>query len=956
MSAAWKDCSWFHSCVSADDLNNHPQTFMTTAVTPQLPAEPLPTVLPRIPPSWHNTMREGRAARRHELNSTVFRSLRQLRGSSWFRYLDAIYGVSSLTFPFALSHLEFFWVDKPLPRHFYDRALPSHMGQVALGDFTFWTREQVGNRENPSLGDVFELAEGPPNSLFVYLFPAMAGIHGASGRGRIIVPFRYDRGFPNDAKVEGVHKGWSERSGGCGYWLYLARGSGIYLALGQTMVFAEQIDALDFFTGCEAAGNCSTYENKKPMIIDGHQVLDRPFRREIYVRARARGLDTLQFTHRSESMYRFEIVDLRVPDGKVTDSCGYRPALSAGWRGTRPCACDPRKEALNCDRRGATALRAAARLQGFSEDLPVKQLRRENGKRRGSSRAKKQGTSLGGRRLKQLHTAGRDTARRGAPSLSLRNETRAWLAAARPGFCGETEPDVRGDCRADAYGSWGLRRADAVNWRMAAKACVPLCMACANCRYVTISLAHRDCSWFSECSLGRLPSYVSGFRSAQVRTEPMVLPRPEPSIHQPPQTATDAEPWPPCRIYVHDPGPHTNKHWMHRRDQRWSDPDDYFQVAFWLHQALQGYAGRTDDPAAADVIFVAHYFHVHLPRSIVYAGGPLGQWDTQLAKGGPSGLLDDDGPLLKRWMARPADFAIALAMNSPACGHFPKWLRGARWIVLERVWRECRYRDGFDIIGAPVVSRADWLPMRLVPAEHKSHFLTYVGRIGKPYIYPPACQLRLKMWAALRGHPNATFLATDYYEAVVPSLWDSQVRCKQCGFDCKRCLDPSVYALPAGSRTGVSPRLGSLAEYQAFFLNSTFCLMMRGDLELSLKFSEMILAGCIPVLIADMPAWPFARRLDYRAFSYEFDWRQASAQPTSIVDWLLRVSTHELAAKRAALMRVRGRFFFHADAQRQGATREIIKDLCNRPADDGSSPPDPDKLYADRPKDGHAYS
>ena len=62
---------------------------------------------------------------------------------------------------------------------------------------------------------------------------------------------------------------------------------------------------------------------------------------------------------------------MRVPDGKVTDSCGYRPALSAGWRGTRPCACDPRKEALNCDRRGATALRAAARLQGFSEDLPV---------------------------------------------------------------------------------------------------------------------------------------------------------------------------------------------------------------------------------------------------------------------------------------------------------------------------------------------------------------------------------------------------------------------------------------------------------------------------------------------------------------------------------------------------------------------------------------------------------
>ena len=397
VSAAWKDCSWFHSCVGVDNLNNHPQTFMTTAVTPQLPAEPLPTVLPRIPPSWHKTMREGRAARRHEINSTVFRSLRKLRGSSWFAYLDAIYGVSSLTFPFALSHLEFFWVlDKPLPKHFYDPALPSHLGQVALGMSTFWSKAQQGDRENPSLGDVFELVEGPPKSLFVYLFPAMAGWGSTlamSGRGRTIVPFRYDRGFPNDAKVEGVHTGWSERSGRCGYWLYLARGSGIYLALGQTMVFAEQSDALDFFTGCETAGNCSTYEKKQPKIIDGRHVLDRPFRREIYLRARARGLDTLQFTHRSEGMYRFEIVDLRVPDGKVTDSCGYRPALSAGWKGTRPCACDPRKEVLNCDRRGATALRAAARLQGFSETLPVKQLRRETGKsaRLQSRQAKKQG-------------------------------------------------------------------------------------------------------------------------------------------------------------------------------------------------------------------------------------------------------------------------------------------------------------------------------------------------------------------------------------------------------------------------------------------------------------------------------------------------------------------------------------------------------------------------------------
>ena len=38
---------------------------------------------------------------------------------------------------------------------------------------------------------------------------------------------------------------------------------------------------------------------------------------------------------------------------------------------------------------------------------------------------------------------------------------------------------------------------------------------------------------------------------------------------------------------------------------------------------------------------------------------------------------------------------------------------------------------------------------------------------------------------------------------------------------------------------------------------------------------------------ADMPALPFDRRLDYSTFTYEFDWRDASADPEALVDWLL---------------------------------------------------------------------
>jgi len=50
---------------------------------------------------------------------------------------------------------------------------------------------------------------------------------------------------------------------------------------------------------------------------------------------------------------------------QVTDACGFRPALSAGWQGTRPCACNANKHVLNCDLTRPKAIAEAAAVQGF---------------------------------------------------------------------------------------------------------------------------------------------------------------------------------------------------------------------------------------------------------------------------------------------------------------------------------------------------------------------------------------------------------------------------------------------------------------------------------------------------------------------------------------------------------------------------------------------------------------
>ena len=110
-------------------------------------------------------------------------------------------------------------------------------------------------------------------------------------------------------------------------------------------------------------------------------------------------------------------------------------------------------------------------------------------------------------------------------------------------------------------------------------------------------------------------------------------------------------------------------------------------------------------------------------------------------------------------------------------------------------------------------------------------------------------------------------------------------RCAECKFSCKQCiaLPPATAHLPLS--VGSMEEVQSRAHYQTYLENSTFCLVLRGDHENSRRFSEAILAGCVPVLIADMPAWPFARRLDYKKFSYEFSWAGASIS-LRLIGWI----------------------------------------------------------------------
>ena len=85
--------------------------------------------------------------------------------------------------------------------------------------------------------------------------------------------------------------------------------------------------------------------------------------------------------------------------------------------------------------------------------------------------------------------------------------SRAWAAAAPPppaigarldGLC-DTTPDDPGDCTGGSKGSFRISDQAAGAFEAAMRECTARCRACARCTFVSLSLQHRDCSWYHAC-------------------------------------------------------------------------------------------------------------------------------------------------------------------------------------------------------------------------------------------------------------------------------------------------------------------------------------------------------------------------------------------------------------------------------------------------------------------------
>jgi hypothetical protein len=103
------------------------------------------------------------------------------------------------------------------------------------------------------------------------------------------------------------------------------------------------------------------------------------------------------------------------------------------------------------------------------------------------------------------------------------NLVQQWLDAASDGYCATTDSGRLNNCDADEQGDLSplmsplmTRSHIKLNWTVWASRCLSACALCSGCRFVSMSLRFKDCSWYRECAMTMLNHEPAGFQSAAV--------------------------------------------------------------------------------------------------------------------------------------------------------------------------------------------------------------------------------------------------------------------------------------------------------------------------------------------------------------------------------------------------------------------------------------------------------
>lgn len=245
------------------------------------------------------------------LNAASFKNLSAVMESPWYLYLQHVYSDSQLINWMQKGELSLksFWIIQ-LPLLPPELSLRDHVPLNPVGLHTLFSSldSHVGSEQG---------------AIYIYQYNAIPRRNPRypDNRGDIDKNFKMLRGFPSDTWLE-VERG-PDAPGGY-IWFYLMTGTGNWLNIGRTIVFHDHQAAFDAYHINQGDGP----ETQKRL----GDIL------------RAQGYKTIQFTCRSENVFKFEIFDLSYRQPATRSPCV--PGIRT--RGDQPCECSATMPYLNC--------------------------------------------------------------------------------------------------------------------------------------------------------------------------------------------------------------------------------------------------------------------------------------------------------------------------------------------------------------------------------------------------------------------------------------------------------------------------------------------------------------------------------------------------------------------------------------------------------------------------------
>ena len=149
--------------------------------------------------------------------------------------------------------------------------------------------------------------------------------------------FKLLKGFKNNTWVE-IHRGPDKLNGYT--WLYYMPGTGNWINLGKTIVFYDHKDAY-IFANSHSGEIFEFIPPLEPFFEWGSK-----YQTKLGDYFKNLGYDTIQFTCRSEGIFKYEIFNIREKQGKKDNACLINSDIRT--RGKNICKCNSSLKYLNC--------------------------------------------------------------------------------------------------------------------------------------------------------------------------------------------------------------------------------------------------------------------------------------------------------------------------------------------------------------------------------------------------------------------------------------------------------------------------------------------------------------------------------------------------------------------------------------------------------------------------------